>query len=479
MIPQSLTNRPRLQAATPPVDSVFRIGSGAGFAGDRYDGAEVLARFGDLDALAFECLAERTIGIAQHRRSVGSEPGWDTRILRRLSGTLPHLLSARGRPGARPAPVVTTNAGAADPAGAARAIVDLLAREDLPAVPVAAVTGDDVLEALDLRDSRIFGSDDSLWDIRERIVSANAYLGAGPLLDGLSQGARIVVTGRSSDAALFLAPLAHHHGWELPSGSADEASLDIVAEGTLVGHLLECAGQLTGGYFADGKRKRVDGLARLGFPFADVRADGSATYGKVPGTGGILDRRTVLEQLLYEIDDPFHYPTPDVTLDLSAVEISELADDRVLVRGGRANGVPEQLKVSVGVRDGLVATAEIGYAGFGSGIRGELAADIIRERWAEVRGRTSEELSIAVIGVNSSRPWFAPDLSEPPEVRVRFSVRTWERSVAEALCEEVEALYTNGPFGGGGVTTQIRDTIGIVSTLIPRDLVSPSVEMLS
>ncbi|MHC9044367.1 acyclic terpene utilization AtuA family protein [Microbacterium saperdae] len=465
--------------AAPPATDAFRIGSGAGFAGDRYDAAEVLARFGDLDALAFECLAERTIGIAQHRRSVGTEPGWDARILRRLSGTLPALLAPGRRGAGRPAPIVTTNAGAADPSGAARAIVELLAKEGLPRVPVAAVTGDDVLAVLDLRESRILGKDDTLWDIRDRIVSANAYIGAAPLVEGLARGARIIVTGRSSDAALFLAPLAHHHGWDLNATPVEGTALDLIAEGTLVGHLLECAGQLTGGYFADGASKQVEGLARLGFPFADVRRDGSATYGKVPGTGGVLDRRTVLEQLLYEIDDPFHYPTPDVTLDLSAVEITELPGDRVLVRGGRANGVPEQLKVSVGVKDGLVATAEIGYAGFGSAIRAELAAAIIRERWAEVPARTGEELSIAFIGVNSSRPWFAPDPSEPPEVRVRFSVRTWERSVAVALCEEVEALYTNGPSGGGGVTSQIRDTIGIVSTLVPRGLVSPSVEVLA
>jgi hypothetical protein len=450
-------------AAPPPGDGVVRIGAGAGFAGDRYEPAELLARLGGLDALAFECLAERTIAVAQQARLDGSSEGWDRRILRRLSGTLPHLLGGRA--------VVTTNAGAANPAGAARAIVGLIDSLDLPRVPVAAVSGDDVLGRIDLRSARIWGSDDTLHDIRDRIVSVNAYTGAGPLVEALDRGARVVVTGRCGDAALFAAPLVHRFGWD-----ADD--LDLAARATLVGHLLECAGQLTGGYFADGGRKAVDGLWNLGFPMADVDASGTARYTKLPGSGGLLDRRTVLEQLLYEIDDPRSYRTPDVTLDLGAVDIREDGPDAVTVSGARAAGRPDELKASVGVRDGFLALAEIGYAGGDCVARAELAARILRERWSRVHGRDDGGLEHVLIGVDAMRPWWDATPATAPEVRLRLSLRTFDREAATALCDEVEALYTNGPAGGGGVATSVRETIGIVSTLVPREAVEPRIEVL-
>lgn len=440
----------------------FRIGVGAGFAGDRLDPAEELAKRGELDAMAFECLAERTIGLAQQARRDGAGPGYDSRILRRLAGTLPHLLP-RGA-------TATTNAGAANPVAAAHATKGLLAELGLSGT-VGAVTGDDVLGTIDLKGSRVLGTDDTLWDLRDRLVSANAYIGAEPIRRALDEGAEIVITGRCSDAALFLAPLARAFDW---SGE----DLDAMADGTLVGHLLECAGQLTGGYFADAGRKRVDELWNLGFPLADVLPDGSAVYSKLPGTGGLLDRRTVLEQLLYEIDDPAAYKTPDVTLDLSRVRIVELGDDRVRVDGARAAGRPDRLKVSVGVRDGCLGVAEISYAGPGCRGRAELAAEILRERWERIHGRDRDELVVSLIGVDSSRPWWHDGEKDPAEVRLRVSIRVLERSTATTLCEEVEALYTNGPYGGGGVVTSVRETVGIVSTLVEREAVTPEVVLL-
>lgn len=434
----------------------YRIGAGAGFAGDRRDPAEVLAHHGALDALVFECLAERTIGLAQRRRSVGGV-GYDARMVDRIAAVAAPMRTRNG--------VIVSNGGAADPRGAARAVLQRVES----GTRVAAVTGDDVLDIID-PDSRIDGSDDTVSDLGDRIVSANAYLGMSGLRSALEADADIVVTGRVSDAALFLAPLAHRFGWR-------PDDWDALAHGTLVGHLLECAGQLTGGYFADGGVKTVPGLSRLGFPFADVAADGSAEYGKVAGTGGRLDRATVLEQLLYEIDDPRAYLTPDAIVDLTGVNVRQVGAERVAVDGARANGRPDRLKVSVGVRDGFAAIASINYGGFSAIGRANLAAEIIRERWRDVHGHT-EHLRVDFVGCNALTPWSEP-ASTPQEVQVRFSTRTLERSVARDLVEEVDALYTNGPAGGGGTTGNITETIGIVSTFIDRGLVEPSVEVVA
>ncbi|GAA4168127.1 acyclic terpene utilization AtuA family protein [Gryllotalpicola koreensis] len=442
----------------------FRIGVGAGFAGDRIDPADALARDGGLNAMAFECLAERTIALAQLARLTGASQGYDPRLRRRLAGTLPHLLPNRA--------VVTTNAGAANPQAAARDVRALIHELGLPPVPVAAVTGDDVLDVLDRGNAQLWEDGRTVADLGDRVISANAYIGAQPLLDALEEGARVVIAGRCSDAALFLAPIMHHQGWSLED-------LDRTAEATLVGHLLECAGQLTGGYAAEPGRFDVAGLSRLGFPFADVAADGSAVYGKLPGSGGRLDCTTVLEQLLYEIDDPGRYLTPDVGIDFRAVTIDDLGGDRVRVAGAVPVGRPEQLKVSVGVRDGRLAVAEIAYAGTGCLARGRLAEQIVRERWQEVHGLDGAQLEISYVGWNSTRPWWEPEGADPLEIRVRFALRTPEPQHAVMLCEEVEGLYTNGPAGGGGVVTSVTETVGIVSTFIDRDLVDARAEVLA
>lgn len=439
----------------------FRIGSGAGFSGDRYDAAELLAQHGELDALAFECLAERTIAVAQQRRREGG-PGYDPRLERRMIGTLPHLLS-RGA-------IAITNAGAADPVAGATAVLKMCS--DLGhRVSVAAVVGDDVSEQIRGADLTVLESGRPLNDYADRIVSANAYIGAEGIIDALGNGAKVVVTGRVADAALFMGPIAHHFGWSL-----DE--LDKIAEATLVGHLLECAGQLTGGYFADGSRRMVPGLATLGFPYADVDATGRAVVSKVPGTGGIITRDTVVEQLLYEIDEPRGYLTPDVTVDFRSVAIVDHGDDKVSVSGALPGPRPETLKVSVGIRDGYLATGEISYAGDDCQARADIAARVLAERWSSVLGQPAQNLRLDFIGVNSTRPWTTPR-SAPSEIRVRAAVRTIDLTEARSLAHEVEALYTNGPAGGGGVVTNVRETTGIVSTLIPRTWTTPKAVLVA
>ena len=295
-------------------------------------------------------------------------------------------------------------------------------------------------------------------------ISANAYLGIDALLPALQTGADVVITGRVADPSLFLAPLAHRFGW-----SPDD--LDRLARGTCVGHLLECAGQLTGGYFADPGRKDVPDMAWLGFPFADVDADGHAILGKVDGTGGAIDVANTKEQLLYEVTDPHGYVTPDVVADFSRVSLAQVAPQRVAVTGARGKARPPRLKVSVGYHAGFVGEGEIGYAGPNALVRARLAGEIIRER---LEGQFAD-LRIDLVGSTSLHGRAFDPHEKPYELRLRVAARAPTSEVAAIVGEEVEALYTNGPAGGGGARRYVHEQIGIVSTLLERERVQSRV----
>ncbi|HET9046085.1 MAG TPA: acyclic terpene utilization AtuA family protein [Casimicrobiaceae bacterium] len=432
---------------------MLRIGCGAGFAGDRLDAAVALAEHGALDYLVLECLAERTIALAQLRRRSDPRAGYDPRLERRVEQLLP-ILKRRGTR-------LISNMGAANPQAAADAIVGIAQRLSLD-VKVAVVTGDDVLDAID-PDARAMETGAPIADYAP-LVSANAYLGTAALLPALASGADIVITGRVADPSLFVAPIAHHYGW-----SQDD--VDRMARGTCVGHLLECAGQICGGYFADPGRKDVPNMAWLGFPFADVAEDGSATIGKVDGTGGRITLASATEQLLYEVTDPRGYVTPDVVADFTTVTLDEAGPDRVAVRGATGRRRPRDLKVSVGYVAGYIGEGEIGYGGANAVARANLAADIVRER---LDGRFPE-LRIDLIGSTSlhGRAFGAHD--NPYEVRLRVAARATTAELAATIGEEVEALYTNGPAGGGGARRYVHEQIGIVSTLIDRAKVKSGV----
>ena len=430
-----------------------RLGGGAGFAGDRLDAPVDLAERGELDYLVLECLAERTIALAQLRRRRDPATGYDARLRERVTSLLPVLTRNRVK--------LVSNFGAANPLAAADAIVDIARGMQIP-IKVAAVTGDDVLDALDLASpSMETGAPLSSFG---PIVSANAYLGAEALLPALATGADVVVTGRVADPSLFVAPLMHEFGWS-PDGC------DRLARGTAVGHLLECAGQLCGGYFADPGRKEVPDMANLGFPFADVDAEGNATLGKVAGTGGCITRATATEQLLYEVTDPHGYLTPDVIADFSSVTLTEAGHDRIEVRGARGRTRPAQLKVSVGYLAGYVGEGEIGYAGTNAIARAQLAAQIVRER---LDGRFGE-LRIDLVGSTSLHGRAFDTDERPYEVRLRVAGRATSPEQAAIVGDEVEALYTNGPAGGGGTRKYVTEQIGIVSALIERARVKTAV----
>lgn len=440
--------------------SILRIGAGAGFSGDRIPPAIELAEKGNLDFLVFECLAERTIALAQQARLKNPSGGYDPMLERRMREVLP--ITARN--GTR----IVTNMGAANPKSAAQLVQKIAKELGLHQLKIAAMTGDDILDSI--KPYRLDETDAPAAALGHRLVSANAYIGIRSIVGALDAGADVVICGRASDPALFLAPLVHHFGWAMDDW-------DRLGRGTLVGHLLECSAQVTGGYFADPGFKDVPNLARIGFPLAEVSEDGNAVITKVAGSGGCVTRATCTEQLLYEIHDPKKYFQPDVIADFSEVSIKEIGPDRVAVSGAKGRAPNGLLKTSVGYRDGWKGEGQISYAGTNCLVRARLAADLVENRLSEA-GVDLVESRCDLIGYDSIPRAIGQETAKPHEVRMRFAARCKTSAIAEMVGEEVESLYLCGPAGGGGVTRRVGEIIAIASTLIPTSEVSTDFEIM-
>jgi hypothetical protein len=441
----------------------IRIGSGAGYSGDRIEPAVELAEKGDIQYLVFECLGERTVALAQQARMKNPEGGYDPLLEERMRAVLP-LCAAKGIK-------IVTNMGAANPEAAARRTAEIAKSLGLTSLKIAAIVGDDVLDACKDGDLPIMEFDGTIKQLGNRLLSANAYLGAEPMAAALTAGADIVITGRASDPALFLAPMIHAFGWAMDDWN-------LLGQGTVAGHLLECAGQITGGYFADPGYKDVPDLARLGFPIGEVGEDGSLVITKVVGSGGAVTAQTCKEQLLYEVHDPRQYFQLDVVADFSQVRVEEVGPDRVRVSGGRGAKRTDTLKVSVGYVDSYIGEGQISYAGPGALARGRLALEIVRER-LKLTGVASSELRFELVGVDALHGGqVSAPADEPYEVRVRVAGRTENLREAVRIGNEVETLYTNGPAAGGGAWKSARDVVAVASVLLPRDLAKPQVRFV-
>src|SRR6201999_1369303 len=441
----------------------IRIGSGAGYSGDRIEPALELAEKGDIQYLVFECLGERTVALAQQARMKNSDSGYDPLLEERMRAVLP-VCAAKGIK-------VVTNMGAANPEAAARKTAEIAKLLGLPSLKIAAVIGDDVLDACKQSDLPIMEFDGTIRQLGNRLLSANAYLGAEPMAQALSGGADVVITGRASDPALFLAPMIHAFGWAMDDWN-------LLGQGTVAGHLLECAGQITGGYFADPGHKDVEGLVRLGFPIGEGGGDGALVITKVAGSGGAVTAQTCKEQLLYEVHDPKRYFQPDVVADFSQVKVEEIGPDRVRVSGGRGAQRTDTLKVSVGYIDSYIGEGQISYAGPGALARGRLALEIVRER-LKLTNVAASEWRFELVGVDALHgSEVSARANEPYEVRVRVSGRTESLREALRIGNEVETLYTNGPAAGGGAFKSARDVVAVASVLLPREFARPQVRFV-
>ena len=440
--------------------TLLRIGAGAGFSGDRIFPAVELATKGNLDYLVFECLAERTIALAQLQRSKDERLGFDALLAARMRAVLPVCVAQGVK--------IISNMGAANPLAAGHEVIRVARELGVKTLKVAVVLGDDVLANLQGLDLALMDSQSTLGSLGDSIISANVYIGAEGIVRALANGADVVITGRVADPALFLAPLIHEFGWAMDDW-------DLLGKGTVVGHLLECAGQITGGYFADPGYRDVPDLACLGFPLAEVSSDGSAVITKVAGSGGCVNTLTCASQLLYEIENPAAYLQPDVVADFSSVTLSQVGPDRVFVTGATGLRRPDKLKVTVGHRDGFIGEGQISYAGLGAEARGQLALSVLKFRLADIKALDSR---FELIGVNAIHGSNLAEGCAPYEVRARAAIRVATRVDAETVAHEVEALYLNGPASGGGVTQSVREVIAAASVLIPREWVQTSVVFL-
>jgi len=441
--------------------TTIRVGTGAGFSDDRFEPARDLADRGAVDYLVFECLAERTIARETLARLKDPDRGYTPYLAERFETVLPACRKNNVR--------VVTNMGAANPLGAARAVREVALSLGLGDMPVAVVTGDDVADVIRAHPELcLMESGDPVESLLPRMAAANAYLGADVIRDALATGAPIVMTGRVSDPSMFLGALMHGHGW-----SYDD--YPKLAVGTVAGHLMECAAQLTGGCFLDPGKKDAEDAVNMGFPYADVGADGSLVLGKLEDSGGRLDVQTCTEQILYEMHDPSAYITPDCVLDITGMEFSQESEHCVRATGVRARPRTPFYKVVIGYHDGYIGEGEVGYAGPNALARAQLAERIVRER-LKMRGFAYPEIRVDYIGM-SSLHGMGEGRPEPYEVRLRIAARSPDRKAAQAVGFEVRTLHVNGPAGGGGGTNALREVMGIKSVLVPREWVQPRVSI--
>lgn len=434
---------------------ICTIGAGAGFAGDRLDPAVALAASGKVDTVVLECLAERTLVPAIKARAENPQAGADPRLRRRLTPLLP----AAARSGCR----IVSNLGAANPRAAGVAIAQLAGELRLTGKRVAAIQGDDVMF---LRDQvnwvrPIEGKGAS----QGRLIGAHAYLGSTALAQALDEGADVVVTGRVADSALFAAAARNH----LDAGDA------ALAGAIAVGHLLECAGQLTGGNYEPAGSVRAGsglsaaGYAALGYPLAHVYADGSADICVLDGAPAVLNAITCTLQLLYEVHDPSRYATPDLVLDFSGIRFEQTGHNRVHMSGARSLGPPPTLKVAGFLElPGYIADCEIGFAGSGAARRAQCAADTLRLR---LSAWVPDDLAIDLVGIDSVLRAGSLPGAAPAELRVHVSARCADLDMAQVIEDEVYALTLSGPAGGCSVRSERRNRIEVLDGFIAPDRV--------
>ncbi|MBX6742212.1 MAG: DUF1446 domain-containing protein [Acetobacteraceae bacterium] len=450
------------------MSGTFLVGNGAGFSGDRVDApipvVRSLVRRGLPAALFFEVLGERTVALAQLERRRDPELGYEPMLERLLEPVLADCFRHR-------IPILG-NFGAANPPAAARLIARLALRLGLPDLRIAVVAGDDVKDSIALDQLPVHEADGSIDTRSARLVAANAYIGAEPLIEALRQGADVVVAGRTSDPALAIAPLAHHFGWRLDDW-------EKLAVGAACGHLLECGSQVTGGVFWDPGFKDIPDPANIGFPIAEVTAEGGLVITKPEDTGGIVDLRTVKEQLLYELHDPAHYITPDVVLDITGCRLEQVGKDRVAVHGLRGKPAPDTLKVTASFEGSWLGEGEVSVAGPNALARARATADVLlerlRRRGLDVRARVDLIGIASVHDSDDGALWRGYEGPEPPDIRIRLAAEGSDRDAVDQAAREVLALLCCGTAGTGGARWRLTPRILTRSYLVLRERVPTSV----
>jgi hypothetical protein len=450
----------------------IRIANGAGFLGDWLEAPRRLVERAAIDYLTIEHLAELTMSILARQREKNPNAGYAEDFLDILRSLVPALK-------AQPQLKIIANSGGVNPSACVRAVAQVLVEEGLNGVTIGCVTGDDLLPRLDelsargcgfanLETGRLLQSE--LRSPTSDIVAANAYLGARPIADALAAGARIVITGRVADASLTVGPAMHEFGWPWDDWNT-------LAAASVAGHLIECGAQVTGGYSVDWQGYD---LADLGYPIAEISEGGGAVITKPPDTGGAVNRRTVVEQLVYEIGDPRHYLTPDVDCDFTAVEVAEIGPNRVAVSGSAGRPATDTYKVSLAYRDGWMASGQLLVYGNDCREKAEECGRIISER-CRLAGYELARMQVELLGFGGGVPgvWFWRKYQAPGELVVRVTAHDSRRDAIECFARQFAPLITGGPAGLAGYAAgrpQVRPVFTYWPTLVPKALVQPIVE---
>lgn len=452
---------------------VVRVGGGSGMWGDAVDAPRRLVEGGPIDYLMLDYLAEVTMSVLQRQKERDPERGYARDVVPAIESVLPALRSGSVK--------LLANAGGVNPQACAAAVKQMLdANRAAGDVKVALVAGDDLLPRIDEllaggHDLRHMETGAPLAEVRDRVVAANAYLGSGPLVDALRAGASVVLSGRCNDAALALAPLRHEFGWT-------DGDLDLLAAGTIAGHVIECGAQATGGNCLDDWESIPD-MDDIGYPIVEVSADGSFVVTKHPGTGGRVSVGTVTEQLIYEIGDPTAYITADVISDFTSIKLAADGSERVRISGARGRAPTGKLKVSIAYRDGFKAVSTLVYAWPDARVKAEAAAAIVRARLDRL-GLRFAHVHSEVIGAGATHGALAgPDAGQDaPEVQLRIGVRDASRQNVERFTREMAPLVLNGPPGATGyfgARARVEEILGYWPALVPASVVSPRVEVLT
>lgn len=429
----------------------IRIGAGAGCSGDRIEPAVDLAVRGNLDYLVFECLAERSMAINLLNRRGNPEAGYNKMLRERMEAVL--------EPAYRAGTVIITNMGGANTREAVKVVKEVAERLGLKGLKIGAVYGDDVTDI-------ILKENDP--ENPEQILGANVYLGAEGIVRLLEDGCDVILTGRIADASLFTAPLFYEFGWT----PEDDRS----AQATLVGHLLECCGQVSGGFCADPGFKDIEAPWELGFPLAEISEDGTSVLTKLDGTGGEISPVTVKEQLVYEIFDLSAYYTPDLIVDFSDVRVTEIGKNRVSVQNAKAAGIPETFKVTISRQKGYTGVGRICFAGSNALRRAELCEKIIRERM-KITGAEGTDVRFDYVGHSAIYPMPEDAEFTGKEICLRMFVRAGTCEEVQKVLREFDFMYTNGPAGSCAIETAIRPMLGVDSCYLARDKVQTKTEI--
>ncbi len=459
-----------MTAAAPKASKTVRIAAGQGFWGDWLEAPVRQVRGGQIDYLVLDYLAEVTMSILQKQRSRDADAGFARDFVAQMERILPDIATRGIR--------VISNAGGVNPRACAialRAVADRLGLGQQ--IRIGLVTGDDLMERLDtlVAEGQPFASMDTgrpLSDVRDQVRAANAYIGMAPVVSALQQGANVVITGRVTDTGLTLGPLVHEFGWSFEDW-------DRLAAGTIAGHILECGAQSSGGNLLRDWRK-VERLADVGFPIAEVRADGSFTVTKHTGTGGVVNLASVTEQLVYEMGDPHAYITPDGVADFTSIQLQDLGADRVNVSGIRGSARTPMLKVSVAWFYGYKAVGTLVYAWPDAVDKARAADAVLRQRLSDL-GLEFEQILTELVGVDathgrlSGRP--DPDIAE---VTLRVGVRARERAPVERFTREIAPLVLTGPpsvTGFAGGRPQVEEIVAYWPALVARDKIEPFIRV--